>query len=290
MAPKIRLVVLAGSTVMAIGLGMPGEAAAQPRVVHGPVVVRPAYGYYYPRYYYPPFWGGYGYGYGGFGFGFGYGYGPYYPYPYPYYGGVYDLTGAARLQVSPKQTEVFIDGYLVGTVDDFDGTLQRLRVDAGEHELALYLEGYKTVRTPVLFRREGTIAIKQVMQPLAPGETSERPVPTQPPPAARGYDEQAQYAPAPYRVRPDNRVAPSEAAPGTREDYGTLAIRVQPAAAEILIDGERWDGSDNGSRLNVDLIDGPHRVEVRSEGYRPYTANVRVRRGQTETLNISLTK
>jgi len=39
-----------------------------------------------------------------------------------------------------------------------------------------------------------------------------------------------------------------------------------------------------------ELADGQHQVEVRREGYRPYTANVRIHRGQTESLNISLTQ
>ena len=92
-----------------------------------------------------------------------------------------------------------------------------------------------------------------------------------------------------YRVRPGERTPPP--AGGQRDDFGTLAIRVQPGDAEILIDGERWDGSaDGGSRLSVELGEGPHRIEIRREGYRSYTANVRIRRGQTETLNVSLTK
>jgi hypothetical protein len=65
---------------------------------------------------------------------------------------------------------------------------------------------------------------------------------------------------------------------------------VQPADAEILIDGERWDGSEGGSRLSVQLAEGPHRIEIRRDGYRSYTANVRIRSGQTEPLNVSLTK
>jgi len=75
-----------------------------------------------------------------------------------------------------------------------------------------------------------------------------------------------------------------------RDDFGTLAIQVQPGDAEIQIDGERWDGSDGGSRLSVQLAEGAHRVEIRKSGYRTYTANVRVRRGQTEPLNVSLTQ
>jgi len=83
---------------------------------------------------------------------------------------------------------------------------------------------------------------------------------------------------------------PPQARGGQRDDFGTLAIRVQPGDAEILIDGERWDGSDGGSRLNVQLGEGAHRVEIRRDGYKSYTANVRIRRGQTEALNVSLTQ
>ena len=64
---------------------------------------------------------------------------------------------------------MFVDGYFVGTADEFDGALQRLRVEAGEHELEFYLEGYRTARQPVLFRREGTITIKHAMEPVGAG-------------------------------------------------------------------------------------------------------------------------
>ena len=61
-----------------------------------------------------PYWGAYGYG---------------YPYYWGgYWGGGYyrsynpnNALGAARLQVSPRETEVFVDGYYAGVVDDFDG-------------------------------------------------------------------------------------------------------------------------------------------------------------------------
>ena len=45
-----------------------------------------------------------------------------------------------------------MDGYLVGTVDDFDGWMQRLHVMYGEHEIQIYLQGYRTIRQKVLFR------------------------------------------------------------------------------------------------------------------------------------------
>jgi hypothetical protein len=72
----------------------------------------------------------------------------YYSSPYRYgaypryaYGQFYSRDSALRLQVSPRETEVFVDGYYAGTVDDFDGVFQRLRLEPGAHELTLYLPG-----------------------------------------------------------------------------------------------------------------------------------------------------
>ena len=184
--------------------------------------------------------------------------------------------------MKPRETQVFVDGYYVGVADDFDGSWQRLRVEAGEHELELYLEGHKTARQKVLFRREGTLKITHVMEPLGSGETSERPTPLGP---AADHSSPPQD---PRNYAPGVRVPPPPRG-GERDSFGVLSIRVQPEDAEVYVDGERWDGT-AGSRLNVELPDGPHRVEVRKEGFRPYTANVRIRRGQTETLNISLSQ
>ena len=237
--------------------------------------------YYYPRfyspfYYYDPFfWGG------------PYGYGPYGYWQYPYHGPVhFDLTGAARLQVTPKETQIFVDGYFVGTADKFDGTFERLRVEAGEHELEFYLDGYQTVRQPVLFRREGTITIKHVMEPVKPGETSERPTPIEPPQTAESPN------PAPstgIQRAPGGQNAAPPARPA-----GRFRNARDPRAAGRRGDSDRRRASgtvpEGGSRLSVQLADGPHRVEIRRDGYRPYTANVRIRRGQTETLNVSLTQ
>ena len=56
----------------------------------------------------------------------------------------------------------------------------------------------------------------------------------------------------------------------------------------MLIDGERWEGPAIDEALVIQIAPGAHRVEVRKEGYRSYTAQVDVRNGRTTPINISL--
>ena len=241
--------------------------ASPRRVVY--VAARP----YYPVYYSPFYSGWYGWP-GWYPYGF---YGPYYP-PYGYR---YDNTAAARIEVEPREAEVYLDGYLVGTVDDFDGWLQRLRVPYGEHEVQIYLRGHRTLTEKVLFRPGATVKITGALEPLPAGAPDEpRPAPA---PGTR----------APLRDRYDRdprmeRGAPRGGASG--ENAGSVAIRVQPADAEVVIDGERWDSPEGNERLIVLLSAGEHRIEVRRDGYRPFATTVRVRQGETSPLNVSLTR
>ncbi len=83
-----------------------------------------------------------------------------------------------RVLATPREAEVYVDGYLVGTVDDFDGWSQRLRLQPGEHEIELYLEGYRSVRQKTLFRPGETYKIRAVLERADPGEApAARPVP-----------------------------------------------------------------------------------------------------------------
>jgi uncharacterized membrane protein len=76
---------------------------------------------------------------------------------------------------------------------------------------------------------------------------------------------------------------------GRSEAAGTLAIRVQPADAVVMIDGERWDSS-GGQRLDVQVAPGSHRIDVQKDGYQTFSTTVQVRPGESTPLNVSLTK
>jgi hypothetical protein len=272
------------------------------------------YGYY--RSY--PFWGAYGWSpywapyWGSYYYGYGYG--------YPYWGGGYyrrydpsDTLGAARLQVTPRETEVFVDGYFAGVVDDFDGFAQRLRLDPGEHEVTLYLEGHRPLTRKMLFTIGQTFKVQHEMEPLGAGEpVPQRPVPTAKPPApARTYGRPGTRA-LPGRAADPADAQPTRDEPGVdievieptepresrprverpgpdeaRGASGTLSIRVQPDDAEVLIDGEPWARS-SGERLVVALAPGVHRLEVRKGGHETYSGLVRIRPGVATTLNVAL--
>jgi hypothetical protein len=307
----------------------PADAAAQGRAVRRAPAVRTSVvisaGYYRPYYFRPyyyrpyyrpyfgafyspfynPFYTGFYAGYAGFYSGWYPMYAQYPRYPGYYYGRAW---ATARIEVKPREAQVYIDGYFVGIVDQFDGVFQRLDVPAGEHEVAVYLQGYRTYREKTLFRPGEGYHFKAILEPLAagaPAELAPKPSSTGPDPyrdprdpyAPRDPNRPSQDQNPPYpgdqrEPRDPGRTVPlperrGDRAPDSR-DFGTLNIRVQPGDAVVIIDGERWDSPEGGSRLIVQLVGGPHRVEVRKDGFKPYTSTIQIRPGETQSLNISL--
>jgi hypothetical protein len=139
------------------------------------------------RYYDPYYYGGYGgYGYPGYGYGYGYypysfgmGYGlysglgwnPYYGDPFdPYYeggsggysSGIYNTReqGNLKLKVKPRTAKVYVDGYFVGTVDEFDGAFQKLALNSGRHKVEVRADGFETADFDVLITPDQTITFQ----------------------------------------------------------------------------------------------------------------------------------
>jgi hypothetical protein len=276
--------------------------------------------YGYPYYWYGSFYYRYPY-YSGFGLYawwpiHGYPGYPWYP-PYYAYAG-YDYASSVRVQVTPKTAEVYVDGFRAGIADDFDGIFQRLRLEPGAHELVVYHEGYRSIRHQLYLTPGDEYKIREVMEPLGPGDAPEaRPVPSRLPDTNRRL-----RTPYPGRPYPGTRVRerdvpeqappddPAEAPPGAAapagperrlpgagdpglvmaDGFGTVVVRVQPADAEVYIDGERWRVPDGADEVTVRLAAGPHRIEVRKDGHRTFAADVTVASGATESVNVSLPK
>ena len=141
---------------------------------------RDRYGYYDPYGFYG--YGGYGgygynnYNYYGYPYGFGMGYGLYSglgwapyagdPFGDPYMGGYsggYSTSygrgeqGNLKLKVKPRGAKVYVDGYFVGFVDQFDGAFQKLALNTGRHKVELKADGFETGEFDVLINPAQTV-------------------------------------------------------------------------------------------------------------------------------------
>jgi hypothetical protein len=198
----------------------------------------------------------------------------------PYRNLAYDSS--VRLEVTPRDAEVYVDGYYAGVVDDFDGVLQRLRVEPGQHELALYHEGYRTTRQRVYLVRDKTFKMKVRMEPLPPGEAAEpRPV------AAVAPTRIEPPRPLPRNGRQGPPPNPPTAVPAPAAT-GRLTIRVEPRDATLTIDGQPWPAASDQDGFILDVPEGRHVIQVRKSGYVGYLTEVDVRGGETTGVDVSL--
>jgi len=244
-------------------------------------------------------------------YSFGYGYpAPYYA---PYYYDPYRYEASSlRIQVKPKQAEVFVDGYRAGVVDDFDGVFQRLYLPPGHHDITIYLPGYRTWTENMFLQPGGNPKIELNLEPLPPGATSgPRPIPhdtyddRQGPPmqtmAPRripggGALNQPQMPPPPdsssSSSSSSNSVTtaptPAPVAPSNPANAGSLSIRVEPGTADLYVDGQKWRSLGDGDQLILQLSEGKHQIEVRKPGYQRYNTEVDIKRGDTTTLSVTL--
>ncbi len=202
---------------------------------------------------------------------------------------------------------MYVDGYLAGRVDDYDGVFQRLRVAPGGHEIVVYRDGFHAFQQHLYLAPGSDQHMKFALQPLAPGEAPDpRPVP-QPRRGGESSDED-QPLPrygrggGPPQARPDQGppappggVEPpaNPPQPDVRVDprsFGTLSLVVKPADAEILIDGTPWGAPSGESKIVIKLSEGRHHLEIQKDGYSRYVEDIGIMRGRTLSLNVSLVK
>ena len=100
----------------------------------------------------------------------------------------------------------------------------------------------------------------------------------------------AEPQPVPRQMPPAPGMPPPQAGAAAPDVFrtGTLSLRVQPADATILVDGEPWNGPSSQARVVIQLAEGPHRVRVEKPGFQTFAVDVDVRAGETTSFNVSL--
>lgn len=309
-----RTVASVGAAVLGISMLFPAAADAQHRrggrsvaravpAARAVRVVRPIYGrgIYYSRSYYPPLYSLYwGWGYPWYPYYYGGGWG--YPYGDPYWNGPWgyyyrDDSSSVRVEAKPREARVYVDGYFVGIVDDFDGTFQRLRLPPGGHEITLHLNGYRNVTEKLYMQPHSTYRMRTRLEPLpsgAPQDAEPKPNPD----AVKQMEPGQRYEPA---QSPEPSGPPSERWPPrqqaeerqqqTRREsgFGTLTVRVQPPDADVIVDDTPWrGGADENGAISIQIPAGSHQIEVRREGYASFVTTVEVRAGVSTPLNVML--
>ena len=140
-----------------------------------------ACGEYYGYDYYDPFYGdiyspffGYGMGLGLGGYpvfdpGFGYASGD----EYDYGVGSYSTSqyasheeGNLKLKVKPRSAKVYVDGYFVGVVDEFDGAFQKLPLTAGRHHVKIDADGYQSEEFDANITADQTVTFQGTLKKL----------------------------------------------------------------------------------------------------------------------------
>lgn len=296
------------------------------------------HGYYggfhgYRGFYYPRFYGTFAFTWGTpFFWGFPFDYWPYY-YPYGWYGwdgGGYpayygydrvrrEEQGALDLDLSPADTQVYLDGQYIGTVDDYDGWPQYLWLDPGTYDIVFYRDGYKTLARQVTIyrglvvdwsdhlergpsirpedlpsksheRRDARLQQEREMQERAERYQRDRDR------YDGGWRDRADRDRDMRRHDADRDDDDEDQAPpppphnvrGHRQQ-GRLLLEVTPGDASVYLDG-RFVGTAEevaqGGGLAVDA--GDHTLSIVRPGRRAEERHVSTRAGEDTTLNIDL--
>jgi PEGA domain len=72
--------------------------------------------------------------------------------------------GSLRIKASPRSAKVYVNGSLVGTVDEFDGLANHLRLETGTHRLELRADGYQTLSKDVTVSADKTLTERLSMK------------------------------------------------------------------------------------------------------------------------------
>jgi len=79
--------------------------------------------------------------------------------------------GDVQFDVTPKDAQVYVDGYYVGIVDDFEGRHQRLSLTPGAHHIELRAQGFEPAEVDVTIQSRQTTTYRAALTRVSSGST-----------------------------------------------------------------------------------------------------------------------
>jgi len=191
-----------------------------------------------------------------------------------------------KTKIKPDSAAVYVDGYLVGNADDFNGPFQYLYLKPGEYRLVFREKGYLPYMADVFVRPRHTTNVKfrlEEGEDILPEGVSLSLIPAE------------EEAPAPEAFEAAGEEARIEHHDGSATRYldsGRVILTVQPVDASIYIDGQFWGTLENTrKRLGVIRLNaGHHVIEITRPGYVSMKQEVLVETEKDFALNIQLDK
>lgn len=232
--------------------------------------------------------------------------GPYY-YPGGYYPapGVYyypdrlsPTMGALDLDLRPEDTEVWLNGTLIGVADNFDGWPRYLWLEEGTYDLVFFLPGFETIARQYSIYPGVVIDVEDRMQrgeSTRPedlvSQSTERRDERLERRAERGEDTGEGAEPAwRERVREEREAMEDEPYVDARVEPARLHLTIEPSDAAIYLDGRFVGSAEELVAVHAGLIvdPGEHELEAVRPGYASKTTTFTAEAGEEVELTLEL--
>jgi hypothetical protein len=195
---------------------------------------------------------------------------------------------AVEFDVTPGQALVYLNGVLIGTVADFDGTSGFLDLGAGRYALEFRLAGYrgKRLELDVGGEAKATVVLDLEREPAGGAGAANPPAPGLP----YGRSFSPSFGPAvnePARQGRDGGGG-QPAAPGS--GMAAVRLRVLPANAAVYIDGVLIGTGEELGRLQrgVAVAPGAHRIDAVAPGRPAKSVQIEAEPGREQEVALDL--
>jgi hypothetical protein len=226
-------------------------------------------------------------------------------YDRPYHAGRGTGYGALDLDVWPGRAQIFVDGDVVGTADDYDGFPSYLWLPRGTYDVVIYLPGFRTIARQYSIYDGLVIDVEDRMEEGEAVRPEDLPAKTHERRDERLRNESEMQERARRRDQWRQRQDQIDSAPATGDraseaappvgavaegNAARLHLQVSPSDASVYLDGNFLGTGREVAGLSAGLVVAPgrHTVEVVRPGYEAESLEFDGEPGEDVQLSVDL--